>query len=73
MPESFAGLRLTGYDVIQPPTMNTEAQTATQIVAINYLYDDRQVVKRLKDHQLWHYDAEQRRWWLKSSLPAFER
>lgn len=72
-PETLEGLRLTGYDVIQPPVMNAEAETATQIVAIDYLYEDRQVVKRLKDRQLWRYDAEKKTWWLDSGLPAFER
>ena len=72
-PETLEGLRLTGYDVIQPPLMNAEAETATQIVAIDYLYEDRQVVKQLKDRQLWRYDAEKKGWWLESGLPAFKR
>ena len=72
-PETLEGLRLTGYDVIQPPVMNAEAETATQIVAIDYLYEDRQVVKQLKDRQLWRYDAEKKGWWLESGLPAFKR
>lgn len=72
-PEALEGLRLTGYDVIQPPVMNSEAETAAQIVAIDYLYEDRQVVKQLKDRQLWRYDAEKKTWWLESGLPAFKR
>ncbi|MTW22334.1 hypothetical protein [Allochromatium palmeri] len=73
MPDTLTGLRLTGYDVIQSPVMDTEAETATQIVAIDYLYEDRQVVKQLKDRQRWRYDAEKNTWWLESGLPAFER
>jgi hypothetical protein len=72
-PEALEGLRLTGYDVIRPPVIDTEAETATQIVAIDYLYEDRQVVKALKDRQLWRYDAEKKGWWLESGLPAFKR
>ena len=72
-PEILEGLRLTGYDVIQPPVMNAESETATQVVAIDYLYEDRQVVKQLKDRQLWRYDAEKKTWWLESGLPAFKR
>jgi hypothetical protein len=71
--ENLDGLRLTGYDVIQPPVMNAESETATQVVAIDYLYEDRQVVKQLKDRQLWRYDAEKKTWWLESGLPAFKR
>jgi len=72
-PEALEGLRLTGYDVIQPPTINTESGTATQLVAIDYLYEDRQVVKQIKDRQLWRYDAKEKSWWLESGLPAFKR
>jgi hypothetical protein len=71
--ETLEGLRLTGYDVIQPLVINAESETATQIVAIDYLYADRQVVKQLKDRQLWRYDAEKKTWWLESGLPVFER
>lgn len=65
------GLHLTGYDVVQPPVM-LDADKATQIVAIEYLYEDRQVVKRLTDRQLWHWDEEKKTWWLMTGLPTFE-
>ena len=65
------GLRLTGYDVIQQPVMLDENK-ATQIVAIEYLYEDRQVVKRLTDRQLWHWDDAKKTWWLMTGLPKFE-
>ncbi len=67
----FDGLRLTGYDVVQPPTMQDE-NSATQIVTIEYLYEDRQVVKRLSDRQLWRWDEKLNSWWLQSGLPNFE-
>lgn len=65
------GLRLTGYDVIQQPTM-LDGDKATQMVAIEYLYEDQQVVKRLMDRQLWHWDEKKQSWWLMTGLPKFE-
>jgi len=80
MPPSLTGLRLTGYDVVQPPGVQKKndddeddgAAIATQIVQIEYLYEDRQVVKSLIDRQIWRWDAEKKTWWLTSGLPAFE-
>lgn len=71
VPEGLKDLRLTGYDVVQPPTMQDET-TATQIVNIDYLFDDRQVVKRVTDRQVWKWDGALDSWWLRSGLPSFE-
>lgn len=71
VPERLKDLRLTGYDVVQPPTMQDE-DTAIQVVNIDYLYEDRQVVKRVSDRQVWKWDDELDSWWLKSGLPAFQ-
>lgn len=68
---AFVGLRLTGYDVMQPPTM-LDRDTATQIVAIDYLYSDRQIVKQLVDRQLWRWDEKEHVWLLASGLPKFD-
>lgn len=67
----FEGLRLTGYDVAQPLTMQ-DKDSATQTVMIEYLYEDRQVVKRFSDRQLWRWDEKLDSWWLQSGLPKFE-
>lgn len=66
------GIRLTGYDVVQPPVMKQGAGSAAQIVNIEYLFEDKQVVKKLTDRQIWRYDEEGKKWWLVSGLPAFE-
>ncbi|QIK37049.1 hypothetical protein GWK36_02460 [Caldichromatium japonicum] len=71
-PDTFKGLRLTGYEVLQAPRIQADKQMATQLVAIDYLYEDRQVVKQLTDHQVWHYDPAQKTWWLISGLPDFK-
>lgn len=71
VPESLEGLRLTGYDVVQPPVMQDE-DSATQVVRIDYLHEDTQVVKQLVDRQVWRWDDKLESWWLHSGLPKFE-
>ena len=71
LPAVLVGLRLTGYDVVQPPTIQGE-ETAIQIVTIDYLYEDRQVVKQLTDRQLGRWDEKLEAWRLHSGLPDFK-
>ena len=71
MPPNLTGLHLSGYDVVQPPSIKDD-DTATQIVQIEYLYENRQVVKSLTDRQLWRWDADKKTWWLTSGLPKFK-
>ena len=71
LPQSFEGLQLTGYDVVQPPTIEPDGK-ATQIVAIDYLFNDRQIMRRITDRQVWRYDPAIGSWWLVSGLPAFK-
>lgn len=65
------GLRITGFDDVSPPAIVGEGK-ATQVVMWEYLYDDRQVVKKVLDRQSWEWDPELKTWWLTSGLPAFE-
>lgn len=71
LPPLYKDLRLTGYDVVQPP-MEQEKGKATQIVAIDYLHEDRQVMMSLTDRQVWRYDKTLKNWWLVSGLPPFK-
>lgn len=71
VPTELKGVRLTGYDVVQPPLMQ-EDNTATQIVEIEYLHEDRQVVKHVTDRQTWRWDDKLKSWWLQSGLPKLE-
>ncbi len=69
---NLSDIRLTGYDIVQPPVMEQDAETALQIVNIEYLYENKQVVKKLTDRQIWRYEKEAEKWWLVSGLPKFE-
>ncbi len=66
----FQGLRLTGYDVVQPLRLH-DATTAVQTVLIDYLYEEQQVVKQLVDQQRWRWDGTRSAWFLASGLPKF--
>jgi hypothetical protein len=63
-------VRLTGYEVTQPPVMTDEA-TAVQVVRIDYVLEDEQRVRTLLDQQRWRYDEEKKTWWLTTPLPRF--
>ncbi len=71
LPEVFDELRVTGYDVTQPPVIQAD-ESANQVVVIDYLFEDAQVVKQLTDRQVWRWDAVTNTWWLQSGLPRFE-
>lgn len=68
--EQLAGLRLTGYEVVQPPVIQEDGR-ATQTVVIDYLRVDTQVVRRMTDRQVWRWDETMKTWWLDSGLPDF--
>ena len=70
LPEVFAELRVTGYDVTQPPVIQADG-SANQVVVIDYLFEDAQVVKQITDRQVWRWDAATNTWWLHSGLPRF--
>jgi hypothetical protein len=72
LPEQLTDLRVVGYESAQSPVVEPSKERAVQLVTIDYLYEDRQVVKQLKDRQLWEWDEEGKTWWLMSGLPKFE-
>lgn len=67
---AFHDLRVTRYEVVRPPVILAETQ-ATQTVAIEYLYEFNQIVRRTTDRQSWRWDEAAQAWWLESGLPAF--
>lgn len=73
LPEGLDNIRVTSYEVVQPPVMKNEAQTsAEQVVQIEYVRRDEQVVRTLSERQDWRYDPETETWWLYSDMPAFD-
>jgi hypothetical protein len=70
LPAMFTDLRITRYEILMAPVMLSESQ-ATQNVAIEYLYEYNQIVRRITDRQSWRWDDEAQAWWLESGLPDF--
>ncbi len=70
IPAGLDNIRLTNYEVINPPTPLGE-NSITQTVLIHYIEQDRQMEKKLTDQQVWEYDPETERWYLISKVPEF--
>lgn len=64
------GLRITRYDVLQPLVIHADG-TATQTVAIEYLFERNQVLRRVTDRQTWRWEEGDKGWKLHSGLPDF--
>lgn len=71
VPKALTNIRVTRYDVVQPPVPMGETERV-QVVQIDYLHQDVQSVHSLTDRQTWRYEPESKSWWLYSGLPAFK-
>lgn len=71
MPDGLDNVRVTGYDIIQPPLRSSEDK-ASQVVRIEYLFRDHQSIHTLTDRQDWRFDPETETWWLHSDFPDFK-
>jgi hypothetical protein len=69
--ETLENIRVTGYEVVQPPVI-TPDYTAVQLVRIEYVLEDEQRLKDLMDRQEWRYDEDGAGWWLYTGMPAFD-
>ena len=70
IPERFRRIRVTAYDVIQPPLLSDERH-CTQVAEIKYYDTDYAREQTLVDRQRWEYDEVDKRWYLLSGPPAF--
>lgn len=66
----LGNVRVTSYEVVQPPVVRNEAG-AEQIVHLEYVLSDEQVVRKLTERQDWRYDEQAQTWWLHSAPPDF--
>lgn len=69
-PEYLDNVRVTNYDVVQPPVMRSDEELE-QVARIEYVHKDTQRVRTLSDRQIWSYDEESNAWWLQSGVPQF--
>lgn len=70
-PSGPVNIRVTGYEVVQGPTLLGDDR-AVQTALIQYVLQDSQVVKELADQQVWLYDEAQEKWFLNSPVPVFK-
>lgn len=70
MPKYLENVRVTGYEVLQPPLMKGE-KDLEQVVRIEYVHKDTQRLRSLSDRQIWSYDKKATAWWLQSEVPRF--
>jgi len=69
IPRGLEKVRVTAYDVVQPP-IKTQDGTVIQSVRIKYYLADGWREKTLVDDQLWEFDEESGRWWRANIPPA---
>jgi hypothetical protein len=66
----FDNIRVTSYEIRQPP-VSTDENTAHQVVQIGYVLNDQQRLRKLYDRQEWRYDPEAKQWRVFSPFPDF--
>ena len=66
------GITITSYQVVSTPVQTNE-NAAHQTAAIEYVYNDSQVIKRVIDRQIWEYDTEEERWLRTNPPPGMPR
>lgn len=67
----FKQVQVTGYNE-QPPTPVGENEVR-QSVEIGLVNIASQAARSVVDHQVWHYDATTKHWWLMTGLPDISR
>lgn len=66
------GITVTSYKVLSNP-VKTGENSAHQTAAIEYVYHDSQVIKRIIDQQVWEYDSENEIWLRENPPPRMPR
>lgn len=69
--EKLSQFRVTSYRVKERAELMDKYQVR-QSVEIKYFKANSFVEKKILDHQIWEYNAEQRKWYLLTGLPEFK-
>lgn len=70
-PGNLQNIRVTGYEKKLSPTQSAP-DTVTQVVIIEYINKNTQVLKKLTDRQIWHFDADKKVWRRTNPIPEFK-
>jgi hypothetical protein len=71
IPFGLDNIRVTGYEIIRPPTPISEGQIE-QTARISYVLQDRQIQRTLTDIQKWEYNKEERLWFRLNPPPRYK-
>ncbi len=63
-------IRVTGYEIRQPPLPVDETKVL-QVVEVDYVLKDSQRLRKLSDQQEWRHDPESKQWQIVSPFPEF--
>ena len=63
-------VRVTGYEIRQPP-LTVDETRVLQVVEIEYVLQDSQRLRKLSDRQEWHHEPESKQWMVVSPFPEF--
>ena len=69
--DALKKIRVTSYKVLRLKASDDKSQVQ-QVVEIDYYRMDDMTVRTFEDHQLWVYNTDANRWYLRSGLPAFK-
>jgi len=70
IPEGLHNVRVTNYELANPLGM-LKPMRWTQTAVIDYVLQDRQIVRQLIDRQFWVSDDEGKSWYRENPLPQF--
>lgn len=68
--EGLENIRVTSYELARPLTKIDETRWE-QTAVIDYVWTDRQIVRRLVDRQIWMTDDEGKTWYRANPVPQF--
>ncbi len=70
-PEDEDNIKVTSYEVIRSP-IQTDETHAMQTARIEFVFIDRQVVRKITDNQKWEYMEEEKSWMRANPIPEFK-
>lgn len=65
--ERYTQIKVSGYN--EQPARPAGVGEVHQTVQIDIVNVNTQSMRSIVDHQVWHYDAKTKHWWLMSGLP----
>ncbi len=71
VPPGLDNIRVTGYELLSGPR-KLSPHKVTQSVAIDYVLQDQQVVRRITDRQIWTYSEAVGKWERANPIPPLQ-